>query len=288
MTIVISIISLLIVAVIVSVVFGMKRGYRIAEHLHMFDLLYDNILSQTNSKEIALESGLVQFKLCPRYSKLTDDDIKLIVSNLAPLPDPKKIFNKIVLQMDSKKAVMALKDENFLNEIVKIYNKPKLDSSVETDRSSLQNKAEDLVDACRTLIGVIQPTLYRNYPELLTLPDDTRVTYFGTIACVWTACVRLHFDVPKEDRTPLELIVQEQLLYWHPEALQEYKNINSFVSHYLLSEPDRAKRGNFLFDLAGIWVVAKITNEEEVKGKGLEIANTFSDFFIQETSGYWK
>lgn len=153
---------------------------------------------------------------------------------------------------------------------------------------TLEERAENIVDVCRTLLGILQPTLYRDYPELLTIQDDTKFTYFGTIAFVWTACARLHFDVPKESRTKIELIVQNQLKEWHPDALNEYEKIHAFVSQKLLKETDRKKRGDLLFELSGKWVVSRVTNEEGVKGKGLEIATVISDLFLQETSGYWK
>ena len=176
-----------------------------------------------------------------------------------------------------------------MEEIAKIYNNSEAKTSDEAIKlENLQEKAENLVDTCRTLLGILQPTLYRSYPELLTLSDDTKVTFFGTIAFVCTACVRLHFDTDEKDRTPLELIVQNQLREWHPDATDEYVNIYNFISKQLVKEPDRAKRGDLLFDLAGIWAVARITNEEEVKGKSVEIAKTLSNLFLQETSGYWK
>lgn len=289
MKILISILALLLLSFITYIIFNMRRGHRIAVHLYSFGGVYDSILSQTTSKELALESALAQFKTCPRFCHLTDEDIQFIVSILAPLPDPKKIIEKVVLQMDSKKAVKALKDRTFLEEIAKIYNNSEAKTSGdEIKLESLKEKAENLVDACRTLLGIQQPTLYRSYPELLTLSDDTKVTFFGTIAFVCTACVSLHFDVAEKDRTSLELIVQNQLREWHPDAIDEYENIYNFISKQLLKETDRAKRGALLFDLAGIWAVARITNEEAVKGKSVEIAKTLSNLFLQETSGYWK
>ncbi|MEW5743808.1 MAG: hypothetical protein AB1805_00020 [Nitrospirota bacterium] len=288
MTIILAILGALMVAFIIYLGINARRGHRIAVHLDMFERLYDKTFADTKSKNLALSTGLMQFKICPRFSQLTSDDIDSITSILAPLSDPKAIISRIVLQMDSKRAVRALKDADFLADIAKIYEKQPSKELSDAETEILEEKAEDLLASCRTLLGILQPTLYRKYPELLTLSDDTKVTFFGTIAFVWTACVRLHFDVSEERRTAIERLVQDELEKWHPDALNEYVNLHRFASERLEQEPDREERGHLVFALAALWAVAKITNEDQVTGKGIEIAETLAALFLEETTGYWK
>lgn len=183
-------------------------------------------------------------------------------------------------QLEAKKC-------GFKNRLQLLKNEFQGEPYIRIKQKYLEEKADNLVDSCRTFLGIIQPSYYRQYPELLTLSDDTKITFYGTIAFAYCACVRLHFDVDEEHRTPLELIVQKQLREWHPEAIAEYESLLKFISQQLLKEPDRGKRGDLLFELAGRWAVLKVTNEDIVKGKGFAIAKTLADLFLQEISGYW-
>jgi hypothetical protein len=126
MMIILTILGISLAAFIIYLGVNAIRGHRISVHLRMFERLYDKTFADTKSKQLALSTGLMQFKICPRFSRLTSDDIDLITSILAPLPDPKEIVRKIVLQMDSKRAVKAFKDANFLANIAKLYEKQSL------------------------------------------------------------------------------------------------------------------------------------------------------------------
>jgi len=163
----------------------------------------------------------------------------------------------------------------------------------ERKQKNLEEKAKGLVFAARVLIGALHPRLNIRYPELLTLPQDKDFIYFATIAFVYATCIHLHFDVEESMRTLLEKVVQAELTqYPHPpnamNATDEYASIHRFISQKILKEPDRKKRGQLMFDLAGKWVVLKITDEMHLNERGTEIARAFSDIFMKETAGYWK
>ena len=100
-----------------------RRGHLIGVKLFKFEELYDDILVKQGSKQIALKGALQIFKECPTLKKLSDDDIEKFVSIIGIVPDPKKIVNNIVLQLDSAKALKAFRDEAFLRKIASVYNR---------------------------------------------------------------------------------------------------------------------------------------------------------------------
>lgn len=100
-----------------------RRGHLIGVNLFKFEKLYDDILVKQGSKQIALKGALQIFKECPTLKKLSDDDIEKFVSIIGILPDPKNIVDKIVLRLDSAKALKAFRDEAFLREIALVYGR---------------------------------------------------------------------------------------------------------------------------------------------------------------------
>lgn len=152
---------------------------------------------------------------------------------------------------------------------------------------SIEEKAAELPDACRVLIGIVEPSLRRDHSDFFAKPNALYFTLYATIACVWTACVRLHFDASKQKRTPLEKEVKENLAKLHPEAIMEYENIHQFVSERLLLESDRKKRGPLMFKLASSWVAYRILRCEP-SDKDAKLVESLASVFMNETSGYWK
>lgn len=161
------------------------------------------------------------------------------------------------------------------------------DEIVSETIKSLEEKAAELPGACRVLIGIVEPSLRRDHSDFFAMPNALYFTLYGTIACVWAACLRLHFDVSEQRRTSLEEEVQENLAKLHPEAIKEYENVHRFVSERLLLESDRKKRGPLMFRLADSWVAYKILGHEPT-GKDAKLVESLASVFVNETSGYWK
>ncbi|PIV85005.1 MAG: hypothetical protein COW52_04550 [Nitrospirae bacterium CG17_big_fil_post_rev_8_21_14_2_50_50_9] len=61
--------------------------------------------------------------------KLNDSDCKRIVDVIGDVPDPKKVIRKMIMDMDSSKALVALRDENLLRDIAGIYKKQSKDET---------------------------------------------------------------------------------------------------------------------------------------------------------------
>jgi hypothetical protein len=117
-----------VIAVIIAVVLFMvfrkaRKGHKIGTHLFMFGNYYDDILNTTGSKEVALRQSLEVFKNCPGFDKLSDKDYDVFTKIIGPLPNPKNIVEKIILQLDSSRVVQVFRDENFLKKMASVYTK---------------------------------------------------------------------------------------------------------------------------------------------------------------------
>ena len=166
-------------------------------------------------------------------------------------------------------------------------------SAVDEKQKNLDQRAKGLVFAARVLIGSLHPKLNIQYPELLTLPQEKDLVYFATVAFVYTACRVLDFDVEEPMRAGLEKIIRDELNErpYPPGAMNpadEFLSIHKFFSKELLEEPSRNARRESVSDIAGKWVVLRLTDETSLNERGAEIAKAFSDVFLRETTGYWN
>lgn len=100
--------------------YRMKVGHVVAVHLYRFETIYDKIIEETKSKELALRHSLVTFKECPILNRLSDDDYEQIVRILKEAPFPKKIINKIILKTDTKTSLKALKNTDVLTKMAAV------------------------------------------------------------------------------------------------------------------------------------------------------------------------
>lgn len=60
---------------------------------------------------------------------LSESDFNRIVDVIGDVPDPKKVIRKIIMDLDSSKAVAALRNENLLRDIATVYKKQSTDQS---------------------------------------------------------------------------------------------------------------------------------------------------------------
>lgn len=115
----IAVITGLIVILFIAFIFiNLVRGHAIFLHLHQFDNIYEAVWAESDSKLTALKSALQVFKQCPRLKILSDEELEKVAFIVSKANNPKKIIDTIVMEMDSKETVQALRDEAFLQKMV--------------------------------------------------------------------------------------------------------------------------------------------------------------------------
>lgn len=115
--IVVSIIILFFVFSFINV----RRGHLISKYLFQFERIYEAVLSESGSKQKAMQQALQVFKNCPRLNVLTDEELEKVATIIKEADDPKKIIPYIVLNFDSKKTVKVLRDEVLLKKIINAF-----------------------------------------------------------------------------------------------------------------------------------------------------------------------
>ena len=105
---------------ILFLLYRMRLGHVVAIHQYRFEKKYEEILSNTGSKQKALRGALPVFRSCPILNRLTLDDYERITTLIKISPDPKKIIEKIVIKMDTKTSLLALRDDDFLSRLAAI------------------------------------------------------------------------------------------------------------------------------------------------------------------------
>ena len=159
-------------------------------------------------------------------------------------------------------------------------------SKTEISRKTLLENAQDVPISLQILMDTVQNRLERNYPQVLLLSRWDTFSFAGTVAgCVGLA-LRLHFDVPKQERTPAELAMREVLQKRFPESEQVYEDCNRFLREGL-SEIPRPERGKHIFVLLGLWVLATVADGVKVDKEELIVGN-IAEMLQNETVGFWN
>lgn len=159
------------------------------------------------------------------------------------------------------------------------------------DNAGLISKAEELVDSSRILFAVIRPRILQKFPELYIGKDLEKFNLFGTIASSYLVCIHLHYEVEKDKRTELELIVQKHIKELYEGALEYYEDLHLVIQRKILEENDRKKRRTFIHYLACLWILHQIGLVENIDfpyEKAVEIATQLSSILENETAGYWS
>ncbi len=152
-------------------------------------------------------------------------------------------------------------------------------------------RAEELVDSSRVLFAVIRPRLLKKFPEIFMSNDLEKINIYGTIACSYLVCIHLHYEVEKECRTELELIVQKNISEIYENAFNYYEDLHSVIQRKVLEEKDRSKRRKHLHYIACLWILHQIglvKNIDQPYEKAIEIAHELSEILENETAGYWS
>ncbi len=158
-------------------------------------------------------------------------------------------------------------------------------------KSFLLDKARELADSCRILVGIIEPRILKKYPELAVGQESQWFTMYGTVACVACACIRIGGDVPKEYRTEVELKARQGLEEWYEESLGFFEEAVEYIKEHILDVQDRKKRYYHIFQLASLWFVGKLMTIESISIEDKfanTIASEIAEIFRNETAGYWR
>jgi hypothetical protein len=121
--IIVAIIGGVLLSIVLFIIYKMRIGHLIGVHVFKFGRIYDLSFEEHGSRKDALRKALSVFETCPKLKKLSERDRKLIVDVIGDVPDPKKVIIKIIMDMDSSKAIAALRNENLLRDIAAIYKK---------------------------------------------------------------------------------------------------------------------------------------------------------------------
>jgi len=114
------IVIIIVIIIVVSLARGAGRGWKIAQQLHAFVATYQRSVNSGVSRDDALQSALQQLRQAPRFKALSDDDIGMVVRTLSGLQNPELLIEKMVMKVDSRKAVRMLKDPKFMKDILEI------------------------------------------------------------------------------------------------------------------------------------------------------------------------
>lgn len=178
-------------------------------------------------------------------------------------------------------------EKNGLPHIVKVLKQSLLRKRTTTlSGKTLAEKAGDVPVSMSILIDVIRTRLERDFPQVLLLPQWDAFTFAGTVAgCVGLAS-RLHFDIPEDKRTPLELAMREVLQRRFPQSEQVYEDCHRFLTESLMDIP-RSERGKHFFVLLGLWTLASVADGRQIE-KQEWIAGHIAEALQNETLGFWK
>ena len=153
------------------------------------------------------------------------------------------------------------------------------------EHKSLTEKAEDAPIALRILIDVVQRQLEQAYPQVMLLPRWSAFQMAGTVAGCVALAVRLRFELPEDQRTPLELAMRRILTKRFPKSEQAYGDCYRFVTENMGRVP-RSERGQHLFALLAMWTLAAVSEGQTIQDQEF-IAARVAEAYQNETAGFW-
>lgn len=95
----------------------MRSNLLIAKHLDLFNEIYDEEYRNSGSKILALQFALSVLKKSPRFNVLTGEELNSAAEILKDSDDPRRVINKIVSELDHKKAIQAFRDQGLLRKL---------------------------------------------------------------------------------------------------------------------------------------------------------------------------
>ena len=153
-------------------------------------------------------------------------------------------------------------------------------------RKGLLERAKEAPESFRILMEGLQHRLERDYPQVLVCPRWAAFVMAATVDGCISLAIRLHFDVPEAERTPLELAMREVLRKRFPNTDQEYEDCYRFVTESL-GEIPRADRGKYVFPVVAMWVIAAVADINQIDDQDYIVAH-ITEIYQNETVGFWK
>jgi hypothetical protein len=132
-------------------------------------------------------------------------------------------------------------------------------------------KASDAPIMFRILMDTLKRSLERNYLGLSQCPGWNDFVMVATVGGCTSLAIRLHFDVDKTQRSPLERQMRKLLQQGFPDSESAYIKCYRFVTESLAEIP-RPERGKYLFLLIAMWVVGVITKGNQIDGQEYVVA----------------
>ncbi len=151
---------------------------------------------------------------------------------------------------------------------------------------ALAERAEAAPSSFRILMETLQARLENEFTQLLLVPGWEHFVMASTVAGCLSLALRLHFDVPEEDRTPTELKMREHLRHRFPHSEQLYEDCYRFVTQSLTDIP-RSERPKYTFPLIATWAIASIADGKELENQEY-IVGQLAYVYQNETVGYWN
>jgi hypothetical protein len=148
-------------------------------------------------------------------------------------------------------------------------------------------KAEDAPITFRILIDILQRQLEKAYPQVLLLPQWAMFQMAGTVAGCVALAIRLHFEVPKDQRTPLELTMRRILQKRFPDSEKTYDDCHFFISESLIEIPRSERSGDAIFILLAMWILDVVSGGKEINQHELVITH-IAEVYQNETAGFWR
>lgn len=158
--------------------------------------------------------------------------------------------------------------------------------SKSTPHKSMLEKAEDVPISMRILIDLVREKLEREYPQVFLLPKWSHFTLAGAIAGCAGLAARLHFDVPQDMRTDVELAMRDELQKLYFDSEHVYEDCSRFLMEGLKDIP-RTERGNYFFVLLGYWIIGVVSEGCEIDQQKYIVA-IIAEALQNETAGFWK
>ena len=152
--------------------------------------------------------------------------------------------------------------------------------------TTLEEKASGAATLFRILMETMQTRLENMYPNVMLMPHWNQFVVAGTVAGCTALALRLHNDVPEQDRTTTELKMREHLQHRFPDSEHLYEECYRFMTQSLMDIP-RPERPSLIFPFLAMWVVAAVSESVDIDGQENIVAE-LAEVYLNETSGYWK
>lgn len=150
----------------------------------------------------------------------------------------------------------------------------------------LTERAEEATGLFRVLFETLGRRFERDYPHLLLAKHWDGFVGMGTLVGCFTLARALHFEVPEDLRTDLEMRMRNRLELRWPGAEVFFEDLARFVCDSLV-KLDRSERPGIAFELSAEWLVRRITGGETFANEEKNVCE-IAEILLNECSEFWK